>query len=166
MKSKLLLVVGVAVGYILGARAGRDRYEALVARADGLWRDPRVARARREAARYTRAQAPVIRARAETVAKAVPGVISDGARATATAAKEVADRTTKLARDVTDKTVTATRDLTDKTVTATRDLTDKTVTAAKGAADKTVTAAADAATRVGEARDTALADLDDEDDTH
>jgi hypothetical protein len=155
MKSKLLLVVGVAVGYILGARAGRDRYEALVARADGLWRDPRVARARREAARYTRAQAPVIRARAETVAKAVPGVISDGARATATAAKEVADRTTKLARDVTDKTVTATRDLTDKTVTA-----------AKGAADKTVTAAADAATRVGEARDTALADLDDEDDTH
>jgi hypothetical protein len=139
-KSVLIIGFGVVVGYVLGAHAGRDRYDAIVARADRLWRNPRVARARREAADYAREQAPVIRARAEAVAKAAPGAIADRAKATATAARDVADRTATLAKDVTDRTVSAARD----------------------AADKTVGAATDAASRVGEARDSALAHLDDD----
>lgn len=30
------------IGYVLGARAGRERYDAMVAKAQDLWHDPRV----------------------------------------------------------------------------------------------------------------------------
>lgn len=42
MKGKIGLVVGGAVGYVLGTRAGRERYEQIVAQAQGLWQSPRV----------------------------------------------------------------------------------------------------------------------------
>jgi hypothetical protein len=134
-KSLLVIAFGLAVGYVLGARAGREQYDALVDRANGIWRDPRVARARREAARYAREQAPVIRERAETIAKAAPSVIADGARATASVAKGAA-----------------------------KDVADRTAGAAKDARDRTVAAAADVAGRVGEARDNALEDAIDDDE--
>lgn len=44
MKGKLLLVTGVAVGYVLGTRAGRERYEQIKRRAVELWNDPHVQR--------------------------------------------------------------------------------------------------------------------------
>ncbi|MDQ1053543.1 hypothetical protein QE394_001471 [Arthrobacter sp. SORGH_AS 212] len=37
MKNKLLLGVGVAVGYVLGSRSGRAAYDKLKARAAGVW---------------------------------------------------------------------------------------------------------------------------------
>ncbi|MFF1882540.1 YtxH domain-containing protein [Pseudarthrobacter sp. NPDC058196] len=37
MKNKLLLGVGVAVGYVLGSRSGRAAYEKLKTRAVGIW---------------------------------------------------------------------------------------------------------------------------------
>ncbi|MDP9890646.1 YtxH domain-containing protein [Pseudarthrobacter enclensis] len=37
MKNKLLLGVGVAVGYVLGSRSGRAAYDKLKARAVGIW---------------------------------------------------------------------------------------------------------------------------------
>ena len=42
MKGRLSLAAGVAVGYVLGARAGRERYEQLRRQARTMWRDPRV----------------------------------------------------------------------------------------------------------------------------
>lgn len=42
MKNKLLLLVGTGIGYVLGARAGREKYDALVDQAQSLWGDPRV----------------------------------------------------------------------------------------------------------------------------
>lgn len=42
MRGKILLVVGLGVGYVLGARAGRQRYEEIVRAAQGFWNDPRV----------------------------------------------------------------------------------------------------------------------------
>ncbi|MBG6108734.1 YtxH domain-containing protein [Frigoribacterium sp. CG_9.8] len=44
MRSKILLVVGLAAGYVLGAKAGRDRYEQIKRAADTLWSNPRVQR--------------------------------------------------------------------------------------------------------------------------
>jgi len=44
MKGKILLVVGLVLGYILGARAGRERYEQIRAGAEKVWQDPRVQR--------------------------------------------------------------------------------------------------------------------------
>ncbi|MEE2569978.1 YtxH domain-containing protein [Pseudarthrobacter sp. J64] len=37
MKSKLLLGIGLAAGYVLGSRSGRAAYEKIKARATGLW---------------------------------------------------------------------------------------------------------------------------------
>lgn len=42
MMRKSVTAVAFAAGYLLGARAGRDRYDAIVAKAKGLWQDPRV----------------------------------------------------------------------------------------------------------------------------
>jgi hypothetical protein len=99
-----------------------------------------VTRARREAAQYAREQAPVIAERAQAVAKATPGAIADASKATAAAAKDVADRATALAKDTADRATTV----------------------AKDARERTVSAATLAATRVGEARDDALEDFDDD----
>lgn len=37
MKSKLLLGIGLAAGYVLGSRSGRAAYEKIKARATGIW---------------------------------------------------------------------------------------------------------------------------------
>jgi hypothetical protein len=42
MSRKLSLLIGFGAGYVLGARSGRERYDQIVAKAQQLWRDPRV----------------------------------------------------------------------------------------------------------------------------
>ena len=42
--AKLKMLVAFGAGYVLGARAGRDRYQQIVDKAQGVWRDPRVQR--------------------------------------------------------------------------------------------------------------------------
>jgi len=39
---KLSLLIGVGVGYVLGARAGRQRYDQMMGKAQQLMRNPRV----------------------------------------------------------------------------------------------------------------------------
>ncbi|MEX1078269.1 MAG: YtxH domain-containing protein [Homoserinimonas sp.] len=42
MRGKILIVTGFAVGYVLGSRAGRERYEEIKRAATKFWNDPRV----------------------------------------------------------------------------------------------------------------------------
>ena len=42
MRGKILFVVGLGVGYVLGTRAGREKYEQIKATATKFWNDPRV----------------------------------------------------------------------------------------------------------------------------
>lgn len=42
MKGKILFVVGVGVGYVLGTRAGRERYEQISRAAQSVWSRPEV----------------------------------------------------------------------------------------------------------------------------
>jgi len=42
MKGKILFLTGLGLGYVLGTRDGRERYEQLKAAAGKLWHDPRV----------------------------------------------------------------------------------------------------------------------------
>lgn len=36
------MLAAFGIGYVLGARAGRERYDAMAAKAQELWHDPRV----------------------------------------------------------------------------------------------------------------------------
>ena len=42
MRGKLGLVIGVGVGYVLGTRAGRERYEQIKEKAQEVWELPAV----------------------------------------------------------------------------------------------------------------------------
>ncbi|MGI9824710.1 hypothetical protein [Agromyces sp. Marseille-Q5079] len=42
MKGKVLFVVGLGVGYVLGTRAGRQRYEQIKGAAESVWNTPTV----------------------------------------------------------------------------------------------------------------------------
>ena len=42
MQTRLGFIAGAAFGYVLGARAGRQRYEQIKNRAEAAWADPRV----------------------------------------------------------------------------------------------------------------------------
>lgn len=42
MKGKILFLAGLGLGYVLGTRAGREKYEQLKEQALKVWNDPRV----------------------------------------------------------------------------------------------------------------------------
>lgn len=42
MKNKLVLLAGAAAGYVLGTRAGRERYEQIKDSANRMWHSPKV----------------------------------------------------------------------------------------------------------------------------
>jgi hypothetical protein len=56
--SRLFVVAVGAAAYVLGARAGRERYDQISAGARSLWRDPRVQKKASQAADVVRDQAP------------------------------------------------------------------------------------------------------------
>jgi hypothetical protein len=52
MRPKILFVfVLIAAAYILGARAGRERYEQILGSFSAFWNDPTVKKARKKAKR-------------------------------------------------------------------------------------------------------------------
>jgi hypothetical protein len=134
---KLLpLAIGLGLGYVLGTRAGREKYDALVTKVNGAWESPRVAKARHDVEAYARQQAPIIRERAEAAAKAAPGVIAD-------TAKDVAAKTTEVAKDVAGKTTEVAKDVAAKTTATAKDVAAKTTATAKSARAQATKAAAD-----------------------
>jgi hypothetical protein len=58
MKGKILFVTGLGVGYVLGARAGRERYEAIKKTAQKFWNDPRVQKQVDTAEAFVKDKAP------------------------------------------------------------------------------------------------------------
>jgi hypothetical protein len=53
MRGKLIFITGVGVGYVLGTRAGREKFDRMVAQARKVWESPTV----QEAAGVVQAQA-------------------------------------------------------------------------------------------------------------
>lgn len=47
--SKLGILMAAGAGYVLGARAGRERYDQIQQQARRVWSDPRVQKAKRQA---------------------------------------------------------------------------------------------------------------------
>lgn len=60
MKGKILLLTGLAVGYVLGTRAGRERYEEIKTAANKLWADPRVQKPVKQAEDFVKDKAPEV----------------------------------------------------------------------------------------------------------
>lgn len=154
MSRKLLVFfLGLGAGYVLGARAGREQYDRLVAQADKIWQSPRVAKARTDVEAYARQQAPIIAERAKAAADAAPGVIADGARKTADAAKDVADRTTIVAKDVAGRTSVVAKDVASKTTTTARGVAGRATEVAQDLAEKAADTAGTVTARVAKARE-------------
>ena len=63
MRLKMLFLAGLATGYVLGAKAGRPRYEELKAKATRAWEDPRVHKVVSDAQEFVKDAAPVVQAR-------------------------------------------------------------------------------------------------------
>ena len=53
MRGKLMFITGLAAGFVLGSRAGREKYEEIRANAKKVWENPNV----QEAAGVAQAQA-------------------------------------------------------------------------------------------------------------
>jgi hypothetical protein len=73
MKGKILFVAGLGIGYVLGTRAGREKYEQLKSGAMKLWNDPRVQRQVDNAEAFVKDKAPDV---AEFVSDSAKKVLS------------------------------------------------------------------------------------------
>lgn len=73
MRGKILFVAGLGIGYVLGTRAGREKYEQLKSTAMKLWNDPRVQRQVDSAEAFVKDKAPDV---AEFVSGTTKKVVS------------------------------------------------------------------------------------------
>ena len=60
MKGKILFLTGLGLGYVLGTRAGRERYEQIKTTVGRLWNDPRVQRQVDTVGAYVKDKAPEV----------------------------------------------------------------------------------------------------------
>ena len=67
--AKLKMLVAFGAGYVLGSRAGRERYEQIVDKAQGAWRDPRVQRTAHQAQGVVQEKASQVASQAGSAVK-------------------------------------------------------------------------------------------------
>ncbi len=73
MKGKILLAAGIGIGYVLGTRAGREKYDKMKAALDTLWNDPRVQKRVDDAQEFVKDRAPDV---AEFLADGAKKIVS------------------------------------------------------------------------------------------
>lgn len=61
--NRLMFIAGAAIGYVLGTRDGRGRYEQIKSQADSLWHDPRVQEKVNTATTTVKEKAPEVQAK-------------------------------------------------------------------------------------------------------
>jgi hypothetical protein len=113
MKGKILLGIGLAVGYVAGSAAGRKRYEQIKSKAGAAWNQPQVQKAVHNAETFVAEKAPIVQEKLADAAKAAPGVIKDVAGDVAEKADELSDKAADKADDVTDKAADKAEDVAD-----------------------------------------------------
>lgn len=91
MRSKILLVVGIGIGYVLGTRAGREKYDQLKATAQKFWNDPRVQKQVNNAEEFVKDKAPDV---AEFLSDGAKTVVSKVSGSKTPARKPAASKTT------------------------------------------------------------------------
>ncbi len=68
MRGRILFVIGLGAGYVLGAKAGRQRYEQIASAADKVWNSPTVSKQRHEVQHFVETKAPKLVEQAGDVA--------------------------------------------------------------------------------------------------
>ena len=76
MKGKILFVAGLGLGYILGTRAGREKYDELKTAALKVWNDPRVQKQVDAVEDFVKDKAPEVAEFVTDNAKKVVGKVS------------------------------------------------------------------------------------------
>jgi hypothetical protein len=82
---KLMLLAALAVGYVLGARAGRERYEQIMAMMGRIKDDPRVQEKAHQAVDLAKGQAPVVADKVTTAASAAASKVTGHGQTESTA---------------------------------------------------------------------------------
>jgi hypothetical protein len=96
VKGKILFVVGLGLGYVLGTRAGREKYEELRQAALKVWNDPRVQKGVDNVEDFVKDKAPEVAEFVSDNAKKVVAQVSGKKPAARTsAAKKPASTTGK-----------------------------------------------------------------------
>lgn len=73
---RLPLLVAGGVGYVLGTKAGRERYEQIMSTFNRVKEDPRVQQKAQEAAQFAREQAPVVKDKVSSAADSAAEKVS------------------------------------------------------------------------------------------
>ncbi|MCW2166035.1 hypothetical protein B0I12_003204 [Microbacterium hydrothermale] len=129
MRGKAALVVGLVAGYVLGARAGRQRYEQIKAQAEKVWEQPVV-----------QGQVEKVKALGVSALKSVPGVVWKGAKSVTQAAsgsgtvQERAERAGRAAKRSADEVADVVEDAVDDGKQAEKSATSRARAAKSGSA--------------------------------
>ena len=89
MKNKLVFAAGMAAGYVLGTRAGRERYEQLRTKAQELWESPKVQDTVASTTDTLKSKAPEVQDSLKGVLKKSGSGSKDGAKDPGTPGKDV-----------------------------------------------------------------------------
>ena len=91
VKGKILFVAGLGLGYVLGTRAGREKYDQLKTAALKFWNDPRVQKQVDAAQDFVKDKAPEV---ADFVSDTAKTVVEKVSGKSPTPAKKPAARST------------------------------------------------------------------------
>lgn len=120
MKGKILFVAGAAVGYVLGARAGRGAYVKIKDRAEGIWENPSVQKGVKQAESFVKENAPVVGSKVKDAASSAASAVGDTASKVASKGGPQAQDAADKAKDAASKAADAVSEKTDEAVDATK----------------------------------------------
>jgi len=103
MKGKILFVAGAAVGYVLGARAGRGAYVKIKDQAESLWENPTVQKGVHQAEGFVKENAPVVAKKAQDVANDAAHAVGAKAKSVSGKGSSATDKAAAKASEVADK---------------------------------------------------------------
>ena len=151
MRLKLLFIVGLGAGYILGARAGRPRYEQIRAKAAEAWEDPRVQKAVTETQDFVKENAPIIQEKVIAGTKAAVAGVQDAAVHATDIVKDVSGKVAEVTKDVSERVVETTKDVSGKVAETAKDVSGKVAETSKTVSESVVKSTKDASKRAKKA---------------
>ena len=77
MRGKISLLAGGAIGYVLGTRAGRERYEQIRSQAQSFWNNPKVQEKASQAQDLAKEKAPVVKDKVAGAASSATSAAKD-----------------------------------------------------------------------------------------